>query len=336
MVIRIRNMEEFSTATGLSRPTVSKYFNDPDSVRPTTRTRIEAAMAKFDYRPNFLAINQNRKNPKTIGIIVPLLVDAFYAELVRQIEAKCITAGYWPIVLSSHGSHDQEARAVEMMRALNIGAVILAPLGEGSDLAQIEKLVSETPVVLLDSHIDDIPTFIGTDNGQSIGIMVDYLCASGTPPCYLDLPNVNSNARERREAYRAAMERQGHTPQIIATEDEGWAFEDQGYAAASRFLSTDGFPSTTVLCANDRLAIGVLSAAYTLNVTVGRDGALRVAGHDDHPLSRFTCPGLTTVAQDFDGLSSSAVTAVLNLIDRNTRINTEIRLPARLIPRASA
>ncbi|MCB1331396.1 MAG: LacI family DNA-binding transcriptional regulator, partial [Maritimibacter sp.] len=45
-------MKEFSRLTGLSRPTVSKYFNDPASVRPTTRARIEAALEKYDYRPN--------------------------------------------------------------------------------------------------------------------------------------------------------------------------------------------------------------------------------------------------------------------------------------------
>ena len=41
---KIRNMEEFAAAVGVSRPTVSKYFNDPLSVRRTTRTRIEQAL----------------------------------------------------------------------------------------------------------------------------------------------------------------------------------------------------------------------------------------------------------------------------------------------------
>ena len=41
---RIRTMEEFASRSGLSRPTVSKYFQDPGSVRPSTRARIEAAL----------------------------------------------------------------------------------------------------------------------------------------------------------------------------------------------------------------------------------------------------------------------------------------------------
>ncbi|GIR85181.1 MAG: hypothetical protein CM15mP85_18050 [Rhodobacterales bacterium] len=37
----IKNMEEFASASGISRPTLSrKYFNDPLSVRGSTRSKI--------------------------------------------------------------------------------------------------------------------------------------------------------------------------------------------------------------------------------------------------------------------------------------------------------
>ena len=57
---KIRNMEEFAAMSGVSRPTVSKYFNDPASVRASTRAKIEQALEQCDYRPNIFAINQNR------------------------------------------------------------------------------------------------------------------------------------------------------------------------------------------------------------------------------------------------------------------------------------
>ncbi len=46
---KIRNMEEFAALSGVSRPTVSKYFNDPESVRASIRTKIEAALEHHDY-----------------------------------------------------------------------------------------------------------------------------------------------------------------------------------------------------------------------------------------------------------------------------------------------
>ncbi len=144
---KLRNMKEFSNVTGLSRPTVSKYFNDPTSVRATTRARIEAALEQYDYRPNFFAVNQNRRNPKTLGIVVPQFTDPFFAEMAGSIECAAIDAGYFAITLSSHGSPEDEARAIEMIRSLNIGGVILSPLGRDSDAEAIMRLQEEVPLL---------------------------------------------------------------------------------------------------------------------------------------------------------------------------------------------
>ena len=86
--LKIRNMEEFAALSGISRPTVSKYFHDPSSVRSSTRKRIEEALEQYDYRPNIYAVNQNRKLTKTIGIVVPYLADPFFAEIARNIEQR--------------------------------------------------------------------------------------------------------------------------------------------------------------------------------------------------------------------------------------------------------
>lgn len=334
---KLRNMKEFSRATGLSRPTVSKYFNDPDSVRATTRARIEAALEKYDYRPNFFAVNQNRRDPKTLGIVVPQFTDPFYAEIVGLIERAAIDAGYAAITLSSHGSPEDEARAIEMVRSLNIGGVILSPLGRGSDAEAILRLQGDVPLLLFDSHIEGLEAASLTcDNGQGIGLIVDHLCATGSPPCYVDLPEINSTGRERREAYVAAMQARGLEPMIVSSPAEGWGIEKIGAEIARSALDKGGFPSSTILCGNDRLAIGLLSHLYKAGVPVGRDKALRVAGHDDHPAAEFACPSLTTVAQDTAGLAARAIEIMLDMIATGSPTTLCERKPSRLVLRASA
>ncbi|MGB0689993.1 MAG: LacI family DNA-binding transcriptional regulator, partial [Candidatus Puniceispirillum sp.] len=105
---KIKNMEEFARLSGISRPTISKYFNDPDSVRSSTRDRIEVALKEFDYRPNIYAMNQNRRLTKNIGIVVPYLADPFFAEIARVLERRCIDAGFTPTLFSSHGEQGLE------------------------------------------------------------------------------------------------------------------------------------------------------------------------------------------------------------------------------------
>ena len=336
---KLRNMKEFSSVTGLSRPTVSKYFDDPLSVRPSTRAKIEAALEEYDYRPNFFAVNQNRRNPKTLGIVVPEFTDPFYAEIVGLVERAAIKAGYSAITLSSHGSPEDEARAIEMIRSLNIGGVILSPLGHASDAQAIARLRGEVPLLLLDSHIEGLDVAaLSCDNAQGIGLMVDHLCATGTAPCYVDLPEVNSTARERREAYVAAMDARGFEPLILPPPEVGWRFERIGAEIARTALEAGGFPSSTLLCGNDRLAIGILSQIGKAGIRVGPDGDLRVAGHDNHPAAEFTCPSLTTVAQDTEGLAIRAIEITLEMIARGCPCETseQEQRPSRLVLRDSA
>ncbi|TIT42946.1 MAG: LacI family transcriptional regulator, partial [Mesorhizobium sp.] len=84
-----RTMDDFARASGVSRPTLSKYFDDPASVKPATRARIEAALRSSDYQPNVFARNLNRKRTRNVGIVVPTITDPFYAEMVSRIELRC-------------------------------------------------------------------------------------------------------------------------------------------------------------------------------------------------------------------------------------------------------
>lgn len=335
-------MEEFAAVSGISRPTISKYFHDPDSVRQSTRERIERALERYEYRPNIFAINQNRKLTKNVGIVVPYLADPFFAEIARQLEQRCIEAGFRPTLFSAHGQQDLENDILDSLRSLKPAGVLLAPLGRASDRKSIEAFCADVPTVLFDSNIEGVgETFVGSDNFSFVSQTVEYLTRTGEPPCFFEMMTpANPNANKRRAAYLEMMGRLGLEPHIVRVEGEGWAFEEIGRQGALRILDGGGFPTDTVLCSNDRLAIGLLSACYEKGFRVGRgEGcALRVASHDDHPFSRFTCPSLTTAAHDYDAVANHAIKVLTNLIEAGGRFaeRTEALFAARLVLRGSA
>ncbi|GAA5080344.1 LacI family transcriptional regulator [Roseibacterium beibuensis] len=339
---KIRNMEEFAALSGLSRPTVSKYFNDPDSVRPSTRKRIEQALEQYDFRPNIYAVNQNRRLTKNIGIVVPYLADPFFAEIARNIEQLCIDTGYRPILMSSHGQTDQENDNLDTLRALKPAGVLLAPLGRISDKGVIERFCRDVPTVLFDSNIEGMgEAFIGSDNASFVDQTVDYLCRSGEPPCFFEMRTpANPNANKRRIAYLEAMARHGESPVVVSVEGDGWGFEEIGRRGAHSAIAAGDFKTNTILCSNDRLAIGVLSACYERELRVGRgpDCDLRVASHDDHPFSRFTCPALTTAAHDYKAVAGRSVETMFEMIEHGGRFRerTETLFKPYLVVRASA
>ncbi|MBB2974078.1 DNA-binding LacI/PurR family transcriptional regulator [Mesorhizobium sp. RMAD-H1] len=317
----IRTMEDFSEYVGLSRPTVSKYFNDPNSVRRKTRELIEAAIKDSGFRPNIFAVNLNRRRTNILGIIVPNSTDPFYMALTRRVELIANEAGFLAFVLSSDGNPQIEERAIETFKSMNVAGAIIAPLGAQSHHEKLLSLGASIPLIYVDSPLNETSPFVGTNNRQSFHLIIDYLCRSGEPPCYLGMPPVNTNATTRELAYVEAMQRLKMEPVVLPiAKVETWDFEKFGYDEMLKFLrKPKKLPTNTVLCANDRIAFGAISAAYQAGVKIGRDADcdLRIAGHDDHPLSRYACPPITTVAQNYNEIGRLAMALLLRKLGEN-------------------
>lgn len=320
---KIKTMEEFASVSGLSRPTVSKYFYDPSSVRQSTRERIEEALERYDYRPNIYAMNQNRRLTRAVGIVVPFLADPFFAEIARNLERLCVASGFRPLLFSAHGEPELEVEILQSLLALKPAGTLLAPLGRRSHKDAIARFCDEVPTILFDSNIDGMgEAFVGSNNAQSIFQIVNHLCETGAPPSLFELKTPpNPNANKRRAAYISAMEALGHTPQLVQVDGEGWDFESIGCHEGMAAIERGAFATDTVLCSNDRLAIGLLSAAYKLGLRVGRgeNCAMRIAGHDDHPFSRFTAPALTTVSQDYEAIANRSLDTLIGLIAKGDK-----------------
>lgn len=312
---KINTMEELSAAIGVSRPTLSRYFQSPDSVRGSTSEKIRLGLERVEYVPNFFATRMNRKSTGLIGVIIPHFNDLFYSSLLEVIELAAIEAGFTIITQSSHGDAGIEARAMEKLLSMNADGVLVAPLGEHSNVDALARLGANLPLVLVDSRLPNfLPDldFVGTSNQQSTAIIMDYLCRTGSPPVFLGMPRLNSNGLERETVYISQMERLGHDPVILDGNagDENWHFEANAFRLMDDHFSRGRFSDATILCANDRLAIGTLRAANRHGLFPrGRDvpAPIRIAGHDDHPLSRFMTPSLTTVAQDIEAIGRNAI-----------------------------
>ncbi len=314
---RIDTMEELAVAIGVSRPTLSRYFQDPARVSRTSRERIERGLEQVEYVPNFFATRMNRKSTGIIGVIIPYLNDLFFTKLLEAIERAAMEAGFTVITQCSHSDPIIEARAAETFMSMSVDGALVAPLGNHSDLKVHERLRSRLPFVLFDSRPKNMPEvdFVGTDHLQSTGLATEYLCRVGGPPLFLAMPRVNFNALEREQAYLAKMQELGHEPCVIGAEaiDEAWLFEAHGQAVLDREFAAGRLLDRSVLCVNDRVAIGALRAAALHGLEPGakRHGGLRIMGHDDYPLCPYTVPSLTTVAQNVEEIGRAAVSRLV-------------------------
>ena len=222
------------------------------------------------------------------------------------------------IAQSAEGSIDGEIKAVELLRSMGVDGAIIAPQGS-SDADEVLRLaINDFPFIFADSKPHDTAVgadFIGTDNRQSIGLIVDYLHRTGSHPKFFRMPNLNLNASSREKAYREKMLELGLEPTFVEANDNygSWNFEEFGFRIMDEHFNKQRHINDALICANDRIAIGAIRAANRHGLFATSDGKtskFRIAGHDDHPLSAYVYPALTTVAQDIDGIAEGAVSAL--------------------------
>ena len=96
------------------------------------------------------------------------------------------------------------------------------------------------------------------------------------------MPRLNSNAVEREAAYVAKMHELGIAPRFVDSNGAtvSWQFEAYGLSVMDEHFSRQKHTSETILCANDRIAIGAIRAAnkHGLMTRGAENGArLRIA-----------------------------------------------------------
>lgn len=71
--------------TNFSKTTISRYFNNPDSLTVENQEKIAKALKNLGYHENKLAKVLANGKSEFIGIIVPNLYLHYYAEMLNQI-----------------------------------------------------------------------------------------------------------------------------------------------------------------------------------------------------------------------------------------------------------
>ncbi|MGS0724839.1 LacI family DNA-binding transcriptional regulator [Shewanella sp. 0m-11] len=184
---------DIAKLANVSPITVSRALSTPEKVKAATCEKIQKIAHEMGYIPNLMAKGLKSKS-KTIGVIVPTIINPFFASAVKSIIRSTNKAGYNCLLFSSDESELIEQNAVNTLISYNIDGIIIAVISEDANyhpiyFSTLEKLA--IPVVLLDRHID-APHICGVyldnvDSGYKLGkevISNNYqrvLIVSGSP-----------------------------------------------------------------------------------------------------------------------------------------------------------
>jgi len=315
---------------GVSIATVSRVIHGSTLVHPTTRARVEQAMAELGYTPNVVARGLVTRRTQAIGLVITSLADPFFPPIVQAIEETALDHGYSVFLCTSSNDPAREIAVVRQLRERRVDAIIVAASRVGSLYhAHLEDI--KVPLVLINNEQSGAYTYsVGTDDVAGGRLATNYLLALGHRTIgYIHGPLVKQSTQDRYRGYELTLGERGMKPdpRLVAAGDGQAA---GGQKAMHELLQRQPRP-TAVFCFNDATAIGALRAVRAAGLSV--PGDISIIGYDDIAFAAYTEPPLTTVAQQTHELGRRAMCLVLDLLAGKEV--TSITLLPQLIERDS-
>ena len=333
-MVRRVTMKDVADAVGVHVSTVSRALDPTTShrIRPEVAEKIRQACRDLGYAQTFAPPALRTTPTRTVALIVPDVAETFFASMIRGAEQALADHGYLVVIANTDRNERREAEIVDVMRSRGLEGLILAGVEWQDDL--VSRLAGEgLPVVTVNRRIDD-PRVSSVAHDEDDGF--DQILAHLTSLGHRRIANIagpqNLYIGQRR--YRA-FERHLMARGLDAhTEFADRTNEAEG-ERCGEVLVKSGRAFTAIVCGNDRLAVGAITALRRHGLDCPRD--VSVTGFNDMPLADRFVPSLTTVHLDQFRAGWDAAELLVELLDRapDQRAPRHIVLPVELVIRDS-
>ncbi|OCW97164.1 LacI family DNA-binding transcriptional regulator [Alishewanella sp. HH-ZS] len=299
---------EVSKLAGVSLTTVSRVMNNNTPVKESTRRKVLDAMAQLDYRPNSIAQSLASNRSNSIGVLVSELHGPFYGAMLTGIEAEFRAAGKHVIITAGHSDLATEQDGIDFLQSRNCDALILHVEAVSDDYL-LQLAAGDTPFVLLNRHIPAIADRCISLNNELGGYLATrHLLQQGHRQiAYIAGPMWKTDARDRYHGHQRALAEYQLTadPALFFEGD----FRETGGSKGLESLLKTGKAFSALVCANDEMASGAITAARELGLNIPQQ--LSVMGYDNVNFAYYTYPKLSTIDYPISAMGQMAARWVL-------------------------
>ncbi|MBC5745132.1 substrate-binding domain-containing protein [Lachnospiraceae bacterium MD308] len=302
--------------THFSKTTISRYFNNPDSLTLENQEIIAKALADLDYKENKVARILANGKTEFIGIIIPNLSLHYYSEMLNKILSTYEQFGYKFLVFIGNENGETERRYIKELLAYKIeGLIILSHTIPSKELSDLNL-----PIVTIERE-DKYVCSVNTDNYmggyQATSLLArlncDILIHINSPtdeaiPAYGRVRGFLDLCREKRIPHEIILKEigstyesiQGHLKTILDDLEQKYAGKKKGV-----FLSNDS------------------QANVFLNLLIRKYGFLPddylIIGFDNSPVSREAIIPISTIGQQIDKIAYEAVSMLVGQMNERKK-----------------
>lgn len=308
--------DDIAKYTGFSKTTVSRYFNNPDSLTLKNQEIISRALADLNYKENKVARILANGKTEFIGIIIPNLMNHYYSEMLNQILLTYEQFGYKFLVFIGNEDEASERKYIQELLAYNIeGLIVLSFTIPSKELAALQ-----IPIVTIereDQHVCSINTDNYMGGVQATSLLAKHNCdilihinspTAPEIPAYGRIKGFLDVCEEKHLNHRIIYKVLGNSYELMR-KNLNEILEDLEITYSGQkkgiFISSD------------------THANVFLNLLIQKYGTLPedylIVGFDNSPISREAAIPISTVGQQIDKIAFEAVNLLVEQMNERKK-----------------
>jgi LacI family transcriptional regulator len=322
---------------GVGIGTVSRVINNSKHVKNSTRAKIQEIIKELDYQPDFFARNLVKKVSKTIGLLIPDIINPIFPEMAKGISDKAFLNDYTVFLSNTDESIEKEVKLVNQLiekRADGIIFISTEMCNKDGDYTHYIYLTKKNiPTVLINGSLKgtDIP-FVRINELKAGYLATRHMIKKGLRKiAFLGGPENSIPTIEKLKGYKKAFKEFNLTVEkkyIILDKHE----IKNGFKNTISLLNMKERPEG-IITVSDALAIEAIRAARAKNISIPDD--IKIIGFDDIKFSASFSPSITTIAQPKYKMGAMALDMLIHLIEKKALPERRIVIEPKLILRDS-
>ncbi|TXE12820.1 LacI family transcriptional regulator [Seonamhaeicola algicola] len=310
----------------VSIATVSKALNDSYEISVKTKEKIQQYARAHNYKPNSVALSLLNKKTKTIGVIIPNIMNNFFAKVFVGIEEKAAEKGYSLISCISNESHEKELKTMELLKNGTLDGFIISLAEETQEKEQYQHLknaINEgVPLVMFDRVTDEITCDkVIVDDFEGARHATNHLIKTGCKRIALISVIDNlSVGKLRAQGYEQALIENNITinPKHIVKIGKNEDFE-----TAMKIVLADK-TIDGLLCLEESSAVQSLELVKRMKYQIPEN--LSIICFTNGPLPQYVSPKITTISQHAKYIGETAATMLIKRLESTTEIPFETKV----------
>lgn len=310
----------------VSVATVSKALKDAPDIGEETRQKIKKYAKENSYKPNSIALSLLNKKTKTIGLVLPDILNYFFAKVLSGAEEIANQRGYKIITCITNESFQKEKATLDMLNGGSVDGIMISLTQETQQQESFDHLneivKNNTPLVMFDRVADEINCDkVVVNDIEGAILAVNHLLKTRCQKVGLVSTIYNSSVGKLRlEGYKIALKKAG----INVKENYLIQTDEKKLEKAITPLLEKGIEAFLTL--DEGATIETMQVLQKKGYRIPNE--ISIIGFASGAILKYITPNVTSISQHAKNMGRKAMD---KLIDRIEKIAEENQFEKQII-----